>query len=260
MNQSGRMHPLAGGVAIVLTFLTGDPLRAAPQQARRQKTPPPRAAVAQPPAPAVPPRYEFEKQPGPVNDALATLLDRDHPPAEGVEDAGARMTRIAAARQVVRANARTAAAAVIAELGKLPERDIEGHAELFSLLAVVADEDAAVQYWSRKVSSGTPRPPRTRREPRKKEKTPDQPRLQRSEREDPEAQIRYLAIAHLYRAARAGNEKARAAILEAAGSPHRDMRISAVQYTYALTPQRWKARRELEKRLPRSDQYLLYRY
>jgi hypothetical protein len=233
------------------------PRRASAAKPRKAKTPPPRTTAA--PAPEAAPRFDFEKRAGAVDEALTVLLARRLTVLPSAEEAGERMGREAGARQVLRANAGAAAAAVIAELEKLARNDVEGHAELFTLLGEVAAEEAAIAYWSAKLASGTPRPPRPLPE-RKKLKEPDRPTAQRSEREDPEALIRYLALAHLYRAGRAGSEKARAAILEAAASPHREVRISAVQYTYALTRRRWKARQELEKRLPRSDQYLLYRY
>jgi hypothetical protein len=248
--------PLVCLVAASLALGTVRGAGGAPQKTTRPKTPPPKTSPA-PPAEAAPARFDFEKRTGALEEALTVLLDRRRPVVP--KEADERMAREAAARQVVRSNAAAAADMVIAELERLPKDDIEGHAELFSLLGVVADQDAAIDYWSKTVNSGTPRPARARTD-REKLKEPDQPRGQRSEHEDPEVVIRYLAMAHLYRAARSGSEKARAAILEAAASPHPQVRISAVQYTYALTRRRWKARQELEKRLPRSDQYLLERY
>jgi hypothetical protein len=264
MKLSAR-SPLVGVAALSLLLGTAHTGAAEPQRRpreprpeRKAKTPPPKPAAA-PPAATPQPRFEFEKQAGALEQALTVLLDRQRAVLPRPEGAGEQMTRAAAARQAVRSNPAAAAATIIAELEKLPKDDVEGHAELFRLLDVVADQDAVIEYWSKKLSSGTPRPPRPAAE-RQKLKEPDQPRLRKSEHEDPEALIRTLAITHLYRAARAGNEKARAAILEAAASPHPEVRISAVQYTYALTRQRWKARQELEKRLPRTDHYLLHRY
>jgi hypothetical protein len=263
MKLCARPHRLVGLLAIPLVLLTASPTDAAPPQpakpARKAKAPPPKAMAAQPPAAAGERIFDFEKRTGALDEALTVLLGRQRPVLPTAEEDGKRMARVASARQVVRSNAKAAAEAVIAELQTLPKSDVEGHAELFSLLGVVAGEDAAIEYWSRKLTSGEPRRPKPIPE-RKKLKEPDRPKVERSENEDPEVVIRYLAIAHLYRAARAGSEKARAAILEAAASPHREVRISAVQYTYAVTRRRWQARQELEKRLPPSDQYLLYRY
>jgi hypothetical protein len=251
-----------GLFAMTITLLAADLEAGAdpPRPARSATTPPPRAGAAVVlSSPVNERRFDFEKRTSPVDEALTVLLGRERPMLPSAEEASATMARVASARRVVRANAKTATTAVLTEIEKLSNHDVEGHAELFSLLAIVADEDAAIETWSSQLTSGRPRPPRPLPE-RRKLTEPDQVRGQRSEREDPEALIRYLAIAHLYRAAREGSETAQAAILEAAASPHRDVRISAVQYTYALSRQRWKARQELEKRLPRSDQYMLYRY
>jgi hypothetical protein len=186
------------------------------------------------------------------------VLGREGIPEDAAE-ASKLMSKVAKARGTLQSNPKAAAAAVIAELEKLRRDDVEGHAVLFSLLGVVADEDAAIRYWSGKLTSGTQRAPRPAPE-RVKSKQPDRPKPQKSEGFDPEGLIRYLAIARLYRTALRGNEKAKAAILEAARSPHLDMKISTVQYTYALNKNRWKARNELRSRLAPSDHYLLYRY
>lgn len=276
------LSPFLGAAALSLALaVAAQPAGAQPKEPRKRRPPadkadkggkagkpakppgwkptsPPKATTSQP-VEAAPARYDFEKRPGGVDEALTVLLDRRKSVLPNEEEAGQRMAAAASARQVVQSNAQAAAATVIAELEKLSSADVEGHAELFSLLGEVAGQDAAVEYWSRKVSSGTPRRPQPTGD-RKKLKEADEPRINKSEHEDPEVLIRYLAIAHLYKAARAGSERARAAVLEAAASPHREVRVSAVQYTYALTRRRWKARQELEKRLPRTDQYLIYRY
>lgn len=254
--------PLLGVTALSLALGAAQWAGATPQQktakAARKKTPPPKVAAA-PRADAAPARYEFEKRKGALEEALTALLAEQRPALPEVEEAGQRMARAAGARRVIRSNAGGAATTVIAELERLPKDDIAAHAELFSLLAAVGDEGAAIDYWSRVVMTGQPRRPQPTPR-REKLKGPDQPRGQRSEHQDPQVRIRYLAMAQLYRAARAGSEKARAAILEAAASPHREVRISAVQYTYSLTRRRWKARQELARRLPRGDEYLLHRY
>jgi hypothetical protein len=72
--------------------------------------------------------------------------------------------------------------------------------------------------------------------------------------------IRYLAMSRLYAAARGGSERAKGAVLDAARSPDREVKITAIQYSYALSRQRWKARRALETRLADADLHLLDRY
>lgn len=240
---------VAGGAGLLLGLLGLCGAQIASAQGGKK---PPRAVQGSPVA-DVPnqPVFAFEKRTGAVDEALTVVLGSRQPlPDE---------TTVAKARATLRSSSYVAAAAVIADLDRLRPDDVEAHAALFSLLGVVANEDAAIEYWSKKLISGSPRMPNPVRKP-EKSKQPDQPKLQRSERRDPERLIRYLAIAHLYRAASGGNDRAKAAILEAARSPHREVKIAVVQYTYALNRNRWKARNELKSRLAPSDHYLLYRY
>lgn len=262
MLTTARVFVVAAGAALLFGLLgVRAPQGAdAQRETRRGKSPPPHAGrAAATPEPRGERIFEFERRRGAVDEALAVVLGRGRAAPDDDASAGEAMGRVARARATLRSNSRAAAAAVIADLEKLRRDDVEGHAALFSLLDVVAEEEAAIRYWSAKLTSGTPRPPRP--SPKTvKSKQPDRAKPQRTEVRDPERLIRNLAMAHLYRAALRGNERAKAAILEAARSPHRDVKIGAVQYTYALNRNRWKARNELKSRLASADQHLLYRY
>lgn len=261
MLTTARVFVVAAGAALLLGLLGVRAPQGADAQknARRGKSPPRAGRPTATPDVRGESRFEFEKRRGAVEEALAVTLGRGLPATEDPAAAGEAMGRVARARATLRANPGAAAAAVIADLERLRPDDVEGHAALFTLLDVVADEDAAIRYWSAKLTSGTPRSPRPAPKT-EKSKQPDRVKPQRTEVRDPERLIRYLAIAHLYRAALRGNVRAQGAILEAARSPHRDVKIGAVQYTYALNRNRWKARNELKSRLAPADQHLLYRY
>jgi len=229
----------------------------------RAKTPPPRLT---PPStrPAPAPRFGFERRTGETDKALTELLGRAAPAAPNDETAAAALTNQARAKQTLRANAKATVATLVGELQALRPNDVEAYAELSSLLAVVADDDGAIAAWTRTLMTDMPHPAWPKSD-HKKVTTPDQPTGQPPagkpiERDDPQVLIRSLASTHLYRAAKGGSGRAQAALLETAASPNLDARISAVKFTYALSRQRWKARGELEKRLPPTDTYLLYRF
>lgn len=252
---------LVAGLAALLLGLFGfgiPPTANVSSVVQRGKSPPRPRQVPDPDVRGEP-VFEFEKRTGEVDKALTVMLRLGLSVPDNAARAEEVMSTVAKARETLRSNSKGAATAVIAELDKLRSDDIQGHAALFSLLGIVGDEDAAIRYWSKKLTAGSPR--QHRPTPRGvKSKQPDQPRLRKSEQRDPERLIRYLAIAQLYRVALRGNEKSRIAILDAARSPHRDVKVSAVQYTYALNKNRWKARNDLKSRLAASDHYLLYRY
>lgn len=254
----------AWGLLVVWALLVMAGFAAAtgpPQRPGRLNRPPPTAGAVIHSIQAPGERsFDFEKRATPVDEALSILLGRERSVPLTADDASKYMAERARARATLRLSPKLVAATVISELEKLSKDDVENHAMLFSLLDTVADEDEPVAYWSKKLMSGVPR-----QAPRfpvaKKSNERDRPNLgRRLENDDPEALIRYLAIAHLYRAALRGNERAKAAILDSVKSPHYDVKITAIQYTYALNRHRWKARHELEKRLAPSDHYLLYRY
>lgn len=89
---------------------------------------------------------------------------------------------------------------------------------------------------------------------------PAMPKPQPSENIDPQALIRQAAIRQLYRAARAGRPSAGDYMLKALGSPHNEVRVSAVQYNYALIPGRLAAKAKMRRYLAPANRHLLNHY
>jgi hypothetical protein len=205
-----------------------------------------------------PPKIRPFQSDGAVNQALTTILKlrkTGAPPA----GEGRRATEIADAENVLRKNSATAAATLVQSLKKLAADDVARHATLLSLLAPAAHEAVAIDYLLQKVMSGKagPRPIEANHV---KDPAADKPLSSRSEHVDPERLIRYMAMSQLHTAARMGSRRASQAILESLRSPHRDVKITAVQMHYALSRSRLQARARMRALLRPEDRHLLYRY
>jgi hypothetical protein len=204
------------------------------------------------------PLFSFETQPGAVNVALKTVLDSwRHPGLTDVEASRA-LSEMAQAETVIKRESQTAAAIIIRNLQRLPSNDVTLHSSLYSLLYLVATEDIAMQYLQKAAMSGPPEPSH-RSKPLPMRSQVNQ-RGNSDDQEDPHSLIRYMAMNGLFVAARDGKPRARLAILEAVRSVHRDTKVTAIRYYYALSKSRVRAKAEMRLLLSAPDQYLLNLY
>lgn len=199
-----------------------------------------------------PTRFAFEAQKAdPVAQALTLLARESDSTSPDPQIAGKGMQAVATARSVVQANAPAALKLVLASLAKLPVDDVEAHTIAFGLLGELDGQAEAVKLLGDRLMQGQPRGTQPK---------PAIPGKQPSEGIDPQALIRQAAIRQLYRAARAGRPTASEALLKALGSPHAEVRVSAVQLNYALIPGRLAAKAQMRRYLAPANRYLLNHY
>jgi cysteine-rich repeat protein len=199
----------------------------------------PVARVAMPePSPAA--RFPFEDDPSPTADALRTLVHLGLQAPRTPEAMAAASAASAAAFATVRAHRTGAEAHLLAALQTLPVTDERGHFALGPLLAALGDAPAILAHL-RTIVTGPPG------------LEPEDPKATR-----PDAHTRLFVLRHLAAHARTGNVEARAAILDAVGSPDPDVTGHAIGEYYAVSPSRWDAQAELRERLPAERRHLLY--
>jgi hypothetical protein len=199
-----------------------------------------------------PTRFAFEAQKAdPVAQALTLLARESESSSPDPQIAGKGMQAVAAARSVVQANAAAALKLVLASLAKLPVDDVEAHTIAFGLLGELDTQAEAVKLLGDRLMQGQPRAVQPR---------PAIPGKQPSEGIDPQALIRQAAIRQLFRAARSGRPTASDALLKALASPHAEVRVSAVQFNYALIPGRLAAKAKMRRYLAPAHRYLLNHY
>jgi hypothetical protein len=202
-----------------------------------------------------PTRFAFEAQKAdPVAQALTLLARETDSTSPDPVIAGKGMQALAAARSVVRSNAPAALKLLLASLSQLPADDVEAHTVAFELLGEVDAEAGAVKLLGERLLQGKPRVLLP------KMPKPAMPKPQPSENIDPQALIRQAAIRQLYRAARTGRPAAGEYLLKALGSPHGEVRVSAVQLNYALIPGRLAAKAKMRRYLAPAHRHLLNHY
>lgn len=248
----------------------GLPLPQPQSQPRPQAQPRPQKWMSKPPPSAravgytaprqnfvdanVPPptRFDFEAQKAdPVAQALTLLARGSDQTSPDPQVAGKGMQAVAAARAVVQSNAAVALKLVLASLAKLPADDVEAHTIAFGLLGEIDTQADAIKLLGDRLFMGQARVARPK---------PAVPGKQPSEGIDPQALIRQAAIRQLYRAARSGRAAASDALLKALASQHPEVRVSAVQFNYALIPGRLAAKAKMRRYLAPANRHLLNHY
>lgn len=205
-----------------------------------------------------PTRFAFEAQKAdPVAQALTLLARESASTSPDPQVAGQGMQALAAARSLVQANTAAALKLVLASVNQLAADDVEAHTIAFELLGEIDSEAGVVKLLGERLMQGKPRVMQPKKPALPK---PAMPKPQPSEHIDPQALIRQAAIRQLYRAARAGRPGAGDTMLKALASPHNEVRVSAVQFNYALIPGRLAAKAKMRRYLAPANRHLLNHY
>jgi hypothetical protein len=206
------------------------------------------------------PVFTFQTQTGALNEALKKIIELRLQPSETTDEESRIIAATAQAEAAVKREPAAAATIILENLRKLPSDDLTSHATLFSLLYLVAQEDLAIRYFQEVAMTGPPRIVDQPRKPERKNSQADRPVENRYEQEDPHVLVRYMAMSGLFTAARSGDPRAITAILATVKSPHREVKMTAVRYYYALSKSRLRAKVQMRESLAPQDQYLLNLY
>jgi hypothetical protein len=230
--------------------------------AQEKKIPPPKAGRSeQTPNNQEQPSFQFESRTPEVRQAFEKIFELRRSVAVTPDDLVRESSDLELAYEALKRNPTESAAILVENLRKLDPDDWDAHSALFSILVLVNQEPVAIDFLRELAMKGQPRTlSKITTKTRKETKTKDRAIQRPSEQDDPQVLIRYSAIGVLFSAARKGNQRATEAILQTLKSPHREVKISSIQYYYALSKSRLRAKVQMRELLAPDDQYLLNFY
>ncbi|HSE42272.1 MAG TPA: hypothetical protein VLH08_16020 [Acidobacteriota bacterium] len=205
--------------------------------------------------------FQFESATPEVRQALKRIFELQRSVAVSSDDLVRKSSQLELSYDVVRNNSNESAAVLVENLRKLDPDDFASHSALLSILVLVNQEPVAIDFLRELALKGQPRTlPKITTKLRKQPNAHDRIIQRPSEDEDPQVLIRYMAMGILFSAARKGSQRATETILQTLSSPHREVKISSIQYYYALSKSRLRAKTQMRERLSPRDQYLLNFY
>jgi hypothetical protein len=186
------------------------------------------------------PPLPFLNGPGPVNEAMKTVWQAGFEAPQTTESAGLLNARVALAKRVLDANQAAARVILLASLRALGSEDFDGFRSLRPLVDHLGDDPTILAHLEGLLAGVPSRSGGSEAVP------------------PPDRLVRQLAVSEIADLGQNGSRRAAALLADLVQGPDPAVVAVAVRTYYALSSDRRLAQRELRRRMPPANRYLLY--